>query len=162
MMSRKEIQREKNEQCAERHALAVDRLRSMVSEETAAEKYRPFFQDTAIFLLELENVRRKISEGIWESYTLEQMQSLNEILYSDILGDHYEKSYADPAFAAEKFGKEIGQLLSCLYAEMRSGIPYAFEERSDYLTILYELFIEVYNCFEENAEPSPKEIRDII
>ena len=50
-MSRKEIQREKNEQCAERHALAVDRLRSMVSEETAAEKYRPFFQDTAIFPL---------------------------------------------------------------------------------------------------------------
>ena len=161
-MSRKEIQREKNEQCAERHALAVDRLRSMVSEETAAEKYRPFFQDTAIFLLELENVRRKISEGIWESYTLEQMQSLNEILYSDILGDHYEKSYANPAFAAEKFGKEMGQLLSCLYAEMRSGIPYAFEERSDYLTILYELFIEVYNCFEENVEPDPKEIRDII
>ena len=162
MMSRKEIQREKNEQCAERHALAVDRLRSMVSEETAAEKYRPFFQDTAIFLLELENVRRKISEGIWESYTLEQMQSLNEILYSDLLGDNYKKSYADPAFAAEKLGRDMGQLLSCLYAEMRSGIPYAFEKRSDYLTILYELFIEVYNCFEENAEPSPKEIRDII
>ncbi len=161
-MSRKEIQREKNEQCAERHALAVDRLRSMVSEETAAEKYRPFFQDTAIFLLELENVRRKISEGIWESYTLEQMQSLNEILYSDLLGDNYKKSYADPAFAAEKLGRDMGQLLSCLYAEMRSGIPYAFEERSDYLTILYELFIEVYNCFEENVEPDPKEIRDII
>ena len=161
-MSRKEIQREKNEQCAERHALAVDRLRSMVSEETAAEKYRPFFQDTAIFLLELENVRRKISEGIWESYTLEQMQSLNEILYSDLLWDNYKKSYADHAFAAEKLGRDMGQLLSCLYAEMRSGIPYAFEERSDYLTILYELFIEVYNCFEENAEPSPKEIRDII
>lgn len=44
MMNRKEIQREKNEQCAERHALAVDRLRSMVSEETAAEKYRRFFR----------------------------------------------------------------------------------------------------------------------
>lgn len=43
-MSRKEIQRERNEQCSERHALAVDRLRSMVSEETAAEKYRPFFR----------------------------------------------------------------------------------------------------------------------
>ena len=39
----------------------------------------------------------------------------------------------------------------------------------DYLTILYELFIEVYNCFEtacrergENAVPEEKEIRDII
>ena len=73
-MSRKEIQRERNEQCSERHALAVDRLRSMVSEETAAEKYRPFFRDAAIFLLELENVRRKISDGVWESYSLEPVQ----------------------------------------------------------------------------------------
>ena len=56
-----------------------------------------------------------------------------------------------------------------LYAEMRSGLPYAFENRVDYLTILCELFIEVYNCFEtacrekgENAVPEEKEIRDII
>lgn len=161
-MSRKEIQRERNEQCSERHALAVDRLRSMVSEETAAEKYRPFFQDTAIFLLELENVRRKIGDGVWESYSLEQMRSLNEILYSDILEENYSRSYANPAYAAERFGQEMGALLCCLYAEMRSGIPYSFEEKKDYLTILYELFIEVYNCFEEKEEPDPKEIRDII
>ena len=45
----------------------------------------------------------------------------------------------------------MGQLLSLLYAELRGGIPYAFEEKTDYLTILYELFIEVYNCFENAA-----------
>ena len=49
------------------------------------------------------------------------------------------------------FGTEMGQLLSLLYAELRGGIPYAFEEKTDYLTILYELFIEVYNCFENAA-----------
>ena len=136
-MSRKEIQRERNEQCGERHVLAVDRLRRMVSEETAAEKYRPFFQDTAIFLLELENVRRKISDGVWESYSPEQMKSLNEILYSDILEENYSESYANPAYAAEKFGQEMGALLCCLYAEMRSGIPYSFEEKKDYLHNIY-------------------------
>ena len=92
-------------------AAAVDRLRSMVSEETAAEKYRPFFRDAAIFLLELENVRRKISDGVWESYSLEQMMSLNEILYSDILEENYSRSYANPAYAAERFGQEMGVLL---------------------------------------------------
>ena len=35
----------------------------------------------------------------------------------------------------------MGRLLSFLYVEMRSGIPYAFEGRLDYLTILYELFM---------------------
>lgn len=161
-MSLKEMRRERNEQCEERHALAVDRLRGIVSEETVSEKYIPFFQDTAIFLLELENVRRKVSDGTWEHYSLEEMQSLNEILYRDILPANYGKSYADPAYAVENLGEDMGRLLSLLYVEMRSGIPIVFEERTDYLTILFELFIEVYNCFEGKEEPEAKEIKDII
>ena len=161
-MDLKEMRRERNEQCEERHALAVDRLRGIVSEETVSEKYRAFFQDTALFLLELENVRRKVSDGSWERYSLEEMQSLNEILYRDILPENYRKSYADPAYAVEKLGEDMGRLLSLLYAEMRSGIPAVFEERTDYLTILFELFIEVYNCFEGEEEPEAKEVKDII
>lgn len=161
-MDLKEMRRERNEQCEERHALAVDRLRGSVSEETVSEKYRAFFQDTALFLLELENVRRKVSDGSWERYSLEEMQSLNEILYRDILPENYRKSYADPAYAVEKLGEDMGRLLSLLYAEMRSGIPAVFEERTDYLTILFELFIEVYNCFEGEEEPEAKEVKDII
>ena len=33
----------------ERHILAVDRLRSLVAEETVAEQYLHYFQDVAIF-----------------------------------------------------------------------------------------------------------------
>ena len=43
------------EEYKERHVLAVDRLRSLVAEETVGERYLPYFQDVAIFLLELEN-----------------------------------------------------------------------------------------------------------
>ena len=161
-MSREEMLEQRNEACRERHVLAVDRLRSIVAEETVPEKYLSYFQDVTIFLLELENVRRKIADGSWERYSLEQKQSLNEILYSALLEEHYKKNYANPAYAAEKLGLEMGRLLSLLCAETRSGIPYAFENRMDYLTILYELFIEVYNCFENTEEPEPKEIRDIL
>lgn len=165
-MSWKEIQKQRNEECELRHTLAVDRLRRIVTEETVAEAYVPYFQDTALFLLELENVRKTVEDGAWERCSLEQMQSLNEILYSDILGENYKTSYADPAFAVKAFGEEMGRLLSLLYTEMRSGIPYAFEERKDYLTILFELFIEIYNCFEnclqDGGTPEPKEIRSII
>ena len=160
-MNIREIQKQKNEQYEERHVLAVGRLRGIVSEETVPEQYLSYFQDVAIFLLELENVRRKVENGEWERYSIEEMKSLNEILYSDVLEEHYASSYANPAYAAEKFGLEMGQLLSMLYAEMRSGIPYSFENRMDYLTILFELFIEVYNRFESENLPEPDEIRDI-
>ena len=161
-MNIREIQKEKNEQYEERHVLAVGRLRGIVSEETVPEQYLSYFQDVAIFLLELENVRRKVESDEWERYSVEEMKSLNEILYSDVLEEHYGSSYANPAYAAEKFGLEMGQLLSMLYAEMRSGIPCSFENRIDYLTILFELFIEVYNSFESDSVPGTKEIRDII
>ena len=160
-MNIREIQKQKNEQYEERHVLAVGRLRGIVSEETVPEQYLSYFQDVAIFLLELENVRRKVENGEWERYSIEEMKSLNEILYSDVLEEHYASSYANPAYAAEKLGLEMGQLLSMLYAEMRSGIPYSFENRMDYLTILFELFIEVYNRFESENLPEPDEIRDI-
>ena len=118
-----------------------------------------YFQDVALFLLELENTRRKVASGEWGNYTLEQMRSLNEILYSDILDKNYERSYANPEYAVSSFGTEMGQLLSLLYAELRGGIHYAFEEKTDYLTILYELFIEVYNCFENAALEEASEQR---
>ena len=161
LMNREEIQKEKNKQYEERHILAVGRLRGIVSEETVPEQYVPYFQDVAIFLLELENVRRKVENGEWERYSVEEMKRLNEILYSDILEEHYGGSYANPIYAVEKFGLEMGRLLSMLYVEMRSGIPYSFENRVDYLTILFELLIEVYNSFESDTLPEPREIRDI-
>ena len=161
-MSWTDRQNEKNEQCEQRHALAVERLRGIVTEETVEKEYIPYFQNTVLFLLEVENVRKKVADGIWDKLSLEEMRSLNESLYSDLLGENYENSYANPEYAVKQYG-EMGQLLSMLYAEMRSGIPYAFEGRMDYLTILYELFIEVYNCFENTEEgvPAVTQIRDI-
>ena len=46
-------------------------LRGIVSEETVSERYRMYFQDVSLFLLELENVRRKVESGEWDRYSLE-------------------------------------------------------------------------------------------
>ena len=52
MMGMTELLRERNEQYEERHDLAVERLRGIVSEETVPGRYLLYFQDVAIFLLE--------------------------------------------------------------------------------------------------------------
>ena len=83
-------------------------------------------------------------------------------MYDDVLGEHYKTSYANPVFATEKFGIEYGRLLSFLYTELRGVIPYAFEKKTEYLDILFELFIEVYNQFEEENEPEYEHVRQTI
>ena len=162
-----ELQKEKNEQCTQRHELAVERLRTIVTEETVNTAYISYFQDCTLFLLELENTRKKLEDGSWDSLSLEEKRSLNRILYSDIIGEKYQTSYANQDYACEKLGQEMGKLLSLLYTEIRAGIPYVFEQRKDYLTILYELFLEVYTYFEgmseeENPVPKPEQIKEIL
>lgn len=161
-MGWKEWQTEKNEQCRERHELAIDRIKRIAAEESVGAVFCPFFQGTAEFLLLLETMRGKVEKGKWETFTLEEMQELNQTLYADILGVRYDTSYANPSYAVKILGQEYGQLLSLLYAEMRGGIPYAFENRVDYLTILAELFIEIYNCFEAEETPEYKALKNIV
>lgn len=150
----------KNNGYVERYDLSLERLNQMLEEETVAEPFCTYFQQMASFVLKLAETSQKILDGSWQSLRLEEMQEWNHALYADILPEHYAESYADPAYAASVLGEEFGAILSCLYTELRGGIAYAFESRQDYLTILNELLIEVYNCF-EGGMPQYKEIKDI-
>lgn len=145
----------------ERYSLSLERLSQMQEEETVDEPFRAYFREMASFALRLSETSRMIEDGSWRGLRLEEMQEWNHALYADILPEHYRESYADPTYAVSVLGGEFGALLSCLYTELRGGIVYAFESRSTYLTILNELLIEVYNCF-ENGRPEYKEIKDIL
>lgn len=157
----REWQSERNAQCEERHALSLERIRRIAVEESVTDPFRDYFQKTAVFLLEIESVRQKVASGEWETLSLEEMREINRRLYSDILPEHYEKSYADPTYAVRVLGESYGRILSFLYAELRGGIACAYEARLDYLTILQELFIEIYNCFEEEI-PEYKTLKEIV
>ena len=61
----------------------------------------------------------------------------------------------------EILGETHGKLLSFLYSELRAMIPYAFEQRLEEMTVLSELFIEVYNAFEEEI-PGYRSIQQIL
>ena len=157
----REWQSERNAQCEERHALSLERIRRIAVEESVTDPFRDYFQKTAVFLLEIESVRQKVASGEWETLSLEEMWEINRRLYSDILPECYGGSYANPEYAVRVLGEFYGQILSFLYAELRGGIACAYEARLDYLTILQELFIEIYNCFEEEI-PEYKTLKEIV
>lgn len=145
-MNVKEWKIEENEQAMERYVLTLERIRQIAEEETTKEPYRAYFRSTAAFLLKIEEVRTRIASG--KEMSAEELKEENEALYHDILPAQYAASYANPAYAKEVLGETFGVILSAIYTELRAEIGYVFEERILYLTILNELFVEVYNCFE--------------
>ena len=153
----------------ERYALSCGRVREIAAMQDVALDYKDFFKKTAEFILLVADA----CDNRAKRTSLEELRAENKALYADIIGSNYEVSYANPTFACEKFGLDMGRLLSFLYTEMRAMIPCAFEKDYEGMVIRMELFVEIYNAFaylesetelltlpEETAVPSVDDIRD--
>lgn len=145
----------------ERYILAMDRIREMTSEDTVKECYREYFYAVAHFICEIDKVGKNLEKEGARECSLEQLAEENQALYWDILPQNYEKSYANPEYACENLGEEWGKLLSAVYVEIRGMIAYVFERKSSYISILMELFIQIYNAFEGIEEPNYQEVKDV-
>ena len=113
----------------ERFLLAKERIWGIESESILQPKYRAYFVNVAQFLKMLCENWSFVEEGKIRQCPAEELKSRNKALYEDILPENYGESYGNPARCAEVFGREYGSILSFLYAEMRSLIPYVFEQR---------------------------------
>ena len=150
------------EEVEERFPLCMERLEKIETEETVQEPYRDYFRQAAAFLREIGRLEEEIACGAWEQKSPEEKSEENMRLYQEVLPEHYGNSYASPAFAADRLGEGFGKLLSALYADFRSLIPYAFESRIYDITIFSELLVEIYNAFEGGELPKEREIQQMI
>lgn len=156
----------------ERYSLAMERIHGICEDQTVPEPFFAYFQKVAGFLIQMEDLKRKLESGETRDYSLGQWQELNEGLYEDIFPANYETSYGNPAYAVAQLGEVHGRILSFLYTELRGLIVYNFERRLEEAVVLLELFIEVYNRFEceKDSEgrffledlPEYKEIQQIV
>ncbi len=150
----------------ERFLLAKERIWGIESESILQPKYRAYFVNVAQFLKMLCENWSFVEEGKIRQCPAEELKSRNKALYEDILPENYGESYGNPARCAEVFGREYGSILSFLYAEMRSLIPYVFEQRLENVVRGMELFLEMYGSFccamEEKGElPDYEALKEI-
>ena len=149
------------EEIRERYELAMERIRAMKQEKTVSAPFYAYFQKMADFILEMDAYRASVEKGEPERMSLAELQEQNRRLYGDVAGGTYRESYANPTGAVEKLGEGYGQLLSFVYTELRGMIIWAVEGRLTDMTVTAELFIELYNAFEEDT-PSVEKLKEIL
>lgn len=157
-----ELFQEQNEQMAERYELVMERIELIVNEDTVKGVVADYFKSCAQFALKIRDVLDRVKKEQLTSLSMEELKKLNEELYKDIEGANYETSYANPAYAVAKLGEAYGQQLCYLYTELRGLLAAAFEGRLFDVTILFELFVEIYNYFEEEDDYTHKDVKQAI
>lgn len=168
---------ENNAILMERYALVMERIYEIPKEAKCDKAFAEYFATVAHFVILLEDTGSFLSADGLKTASLEELKARNHALYEDVLPEKYETSYANPSYAVEKLGEEFGKMLSFLYCEMRSLIPFIYEERLEEIVIRLELLVEVYAAFsyawqeaEELAEkgieisrlPKAEDIRQIL
>ncbi len=161
-MAGETVEEERADLLRERFSLASGRIREIGAEDTVPAPFSDYFKTTAQFLLLMQELRERIGSGRMREESLSAMQEWNRRLFCDILPGAYEKSYGNPDYAAEKLGETFGKILSFLYTELRGMIAYVYEQRLEEQVILMELFLEVYNCFEQEEPPAYRDVQQII
>ncbi len=151
-----------NEELKERLSLITERLEEIAENPGLRPPYASFFREAANALLLQHSVFRMAQTQELSKLTIEQAQKQNRALYPDEDLKHYECSFANPAYAAEQMGGELGPLLSAVFVKIQSRIPYVFAGNSQYLCIFSELLVELYNCMEDEDSKTPAVLKERI
>lgn len=157
-MDYRNLLKEENAAVRERLELSWDRIQDMKTERGIVSPFQEYFHQMAQYIMGLEE-----QFGFdYTNHTMEELAQMNQKLFEDILPEHYETSYANPEYASLRLGKEYGAMLSFLYTELRGLLIYARECRLTEVTCFLELFIEIYNLFEDYENLKPRQVQTVI
>ncbi|MDD7739367.1 MAG: aminopeptidase [Lachnospiraceae bacterium] len=146
----------------ERYVLAMERIRQIPSERSVPEPYRDFFGKMASYILKTDEIGKRIREGFLKMASMEELRVINREPYEDLFPENYEKSYGNPAYAVEILGDGYGQLLGFLYTELQKLVILQYENRMFDVVVILELYLELYNMFEEEELPSKEYVKESI
>lgn len=151
----------------ERYELAKERIFELTQEPMETGVFADFFVSQAKWLLFAANIyEQKKGKSVLE-LDINLLKEWNEELYRDILTQNYGSSYANPEYAAEQFGLEMGRIMTAIAFDLRGVIAPAFENRVDEIVIRMEFLLEVYTAFKDSfsetmCPPNPELIREIL
>ncbi len=141
---------------AERYALAIERISQINSDcEIKNKSHADYFSKVSAFIMLMDRLKTDVENKAFDDMSLEELDEYNNILYADVAGEAYDKSYANPRVCAKAFGEDTGKLMAMVYMELRGLIVYMYEKRLADAVAVMELFIEIYCIFvDAQAEES--------
>lgn len=129
----------------ERYELAKERILGL------ADEIQGPYKEFLLRALELLTEIIKIQET--EQPRRKQYEEWNQSLYSDLAGENYAASFANPTYAVSRFGETMGQYLAWLMAQIRDAIIPAFEKDTYEIVLRMELFLQAVTILLEEDEP---------
>lgn len=138
-----------NAEIKERYDLARERLECIPMENTVDEKYREYFSSMAKYILFNLEIGEKLRDNSLEQAEIEELADINYKLYENIIGDSYENCVGNPDYMERQGIGDESKYLLYLFSRVRTITEFIYKGKMQEVTIIMELFLQVYNIFED-------------
>lgn len=148
----------------ERFDLAMERLREIYQETSALGGNRSakdeYFYRLCDFVFRFEKLHQSLTSKEYFSLNLDELKSMQTMLYADVLPGAYETSMYHPEYVSKMFDENMGKALAVLAYETRSMIKLAYDGKLADIVKVLELILEVYGAMEDDA--THKQVEEIL
>ena len=122
-------------------------------EETkdSEDKYLNFaflLADKFLFYSELE---KEFSEDYHKQNSKDDLQNTNERIFEELYAENYNTCFANPDYAVEIFGNELGEILQAYYTDIRSLTRLSITHKIFGFEFYAKNFIEVYELLKAKS-----------
>lgn len=142
------------EELSERLEVVAERLEQIQTEESITKEYTAFFHAAADYLLVQWEIARKAKDGELSRASYEELEALNQKLYSCFKKDCYPTSFANPEYAVEQLGEESGKYLAAILYRLKDHNEDVFSGDIEWLCYYAELVVCLYNYVEDEDATS--------
>jgi leucyl aminopeptidase (aminopeptidase T) len=146
----------------ERYEISIERIREIQTEGAVKAPFADFFEKSGKLMEKIDGLYQMVQSGEYRTLSLEELEKINESLFCEIYRENYQESYANPAYAVQQLGEEYGKLLCYLHVGNRKLIRSAVKQETEKMALQMELFIEIYNYFEELDTTDEKDIFETV
>ncbi len=141
----------------------LNRVQEIIVEtqKNSHSKMNVFFFHVSEWIFMLAEMEKDFNEDYFKKHSFEELKEFNYRLFKELLPENYDNSYANPAYCSQKFGPEIGKLISFLYFEFRNFVSYATKHLIYKMNRAIVQFIQFYETYQKHGE-NYEELKNIV
>ncbi len=141
-----------------RFRLAGFRIKEIAKESKQKAKegqqlYRGFCEIATHYVSVLKLYSVISSDDKFNACDTDKLKKMYNDVFSSVLPEHYDESYANPSYAVRMLGTRTGKLMTIMAADAFDAQVYAFSGDIELFTMYMELFIELYCIYESHILP---------
>jgi len=121
----------------------LEQIKAIVAKTDSSNDIQNYLHQVGTMIIKYTELEAELNDAYFAEKSFDELKAQNHEMFSELIGDNYNTSYANPKYSVSTFGKDLGQLLAAVYSNFRSIRKYAFQHNTEAINALSAFCVKI-------------------